>query len=456
MKKSNTWLFISLILVFCQCSTIQKSREVSIDLPQIQKNGFITVLTENTSLSYFEYRGKKLGFDYEILDAFAKSLNLNLKVKVVSNSKNFIKYLRKGEGDIIAANKVITLGNKEEMAFSLPYYWSHQVLVQRSNLDSLLIKTPVDLGEETLYIRKESAFEDRMEHLSDEIGTRINCKYYKNDPCTEDLIELVANNKIKYTIAHENLARISKELHPQLHIKTVVSNEQKMGFAMRFKSPLLQKALNKFLQKFIVSSEYKELKKKYFDYVRPPENEKFEIPPIKNGCVSPFDDLFKAAASKYGWDWRLLAAVSFKESRFNPNARGQGGAYGMMQFMPNTGPSYGVYPNSPPEVQINGGMKMLHKTYLFWSSIPDESQRIKFTLASYNAGKSHITDAQKLAIKHGLNPKVWDGNVQEMVKKLADPNYYRDPVVTCGAYRGPASRYANVVYQTYLSWKGNE
>jgi Predicted soluble lytic transglycosylase fused to an ABC-type amino acid-binding protein len=124
-----------------------------------------------------------------------------------------------------------------------------------------------------------------------------------------------------------------------------------------------------------------------------------------------------------------------------------------MQFMPRTGASYGVNPSSTPEEQINAAMKMINKVYLSWASIPDTEQRLKFMLASYNAGKGHIDDAKRLAIKYGLNPQIWDGNVQVMVKNLADPTYYRDPLVKCGAYRGPASSYATKVYQKYLSWK---
>jgi membrane-bound lytic murein transglycosylase F len=180
-----------------------------------------------------------------------------------------------------------------------------------------------------------------------------------------------------------------------------------------------------------------------------------EIVLIKKGQMSPFDAIFKKVASEYGWDWRFLAAVAFKESHFNPNARGFGGAYGLMQFMPNTGPKYGVVPGSTPEVQIAGGMKLISKIYNSWSSIPDSDQRMKFTLASYNAGKGHIDDAQRLASEYGLDPKVWDGNVAVMVQKLTMPEYYRSPVVKCGAYRGHAVSYASSVFSKFKEWSGN-
>ena len=262
---------------------------------------------------------------------------------------------------------------------------------------------------------------------------------------------MVASGKINYTLANENLARISNDLHPNLYTKTLVSAQQKIAFGLRKNNPKLKQRLDQFLRLYCASPQFAFLKHRYFDYMD--VDPIIQIAPITKGNISPFDQLFKNAAKKFGWDWKIIAAISCKESNFNPNARGLGGAFGLMQFMPNTGAHYGVYPNSSPEVQINGAMVMINKVYNSWSSIPDPEQRLKFTLGSYNAGKGHIDDAQRLAIKNGLNPLIWDGNVQLMVKKLSDPTFYRDAVVRCGAYRGPASVYATAVYQKYLSWK---
>ena len=125
----------------------------------------------------------------------------------------------------------------------------------------------------------------------------------------------------------------------------------------------------------------------------------------------------------------------------------------MMQFMPNTGPSCGVFPGSSPDVQIAGGMRLLNRTYHKWKDVPDADQRLKFTLASYNAGPCHIEDAQNLARATGLNPHMWDGNVEEMVRHLDEPKYYRSEHVRCGAYRGHAVSYVKKVFAIYTSWK---
>ena len=240
--------------------------------------------------------------------------------------------------------------------------------------------------------------------------------------------------------------------------KAILSSKDKAilvesKFKMEPKDSSFLAVLNKYIVNVENRADISFLKNFYFGVSLPLNMKRYLVPRFRDGVLSPFDNLFKQAAEKYGWDWKLLAAISFKESRFNPNVVGGGGAFGLMQFMPSIGRKYGVSPNSTPQQQINAGMKLIYSAYTSWHSIPSQEQRIKFTLASYNAGKAHIDDAQRLAKKHGLNPLVWDGNVQLMVNNLSLSKYYNDDVVKFGAYHGKADRYANLVYQIYLSWK---
>ena len=436
------------LLIACETATKKEVEVKAIDLKEIQKKGKLTVLTENSSLSFFEYREKNLGFEYEILEAFAKHLGIPLEVKVVPKYSNLRRFLNNGEGDIIAANLAITLSGQKKINFSHPYYYSNQVLVQMKS-DSLVLDASELIGKEVM-VRKNTIYDRRLRALQEEIGGHIKINYAKEDLIVEDLIEKVLKGEIKYTIAHENLARLSKEEHPKLDIKTKVSFKQRIAFGLRLNSPELKKKLDEFLQKYCESEEYKALKHKYFDFI-PEETE--EVIKLGRGKISQYDKLFKQAAKSAGWDWKFLAAIAYKESRFNPYAKGARGAFGIMQFMPNTGNDFGVNPMSSPEVQITAGMKLINRIYQTWASIPDKEQRYKFTLASYNAGPCHIFDAQALAKEKGLNPELWDGNVELMVEKLSDPDYYRRPEVKCGAYRGHAVKYVEAVIRIYNSWK---
>ena len=451
MRKSSIvyiLFFVGLSALLLGCNFRSQQDEMRKDWAQIQRAGKLTLLTENSTLSFFEFKGKRMGFEYEILDTFCKANHLKLEVKVVDQLGDFVRMLRKGEGDVVAANLPIALRQQKYFNNSIPYYQTYQVLVQRKS-DSI-ISEPAYLAGKTVYVRKNSAYEKRLLALQEEIGAVIDIRYQKTAPLAEDLIEEVANGQIHYTLAHENQARIVKEMHPNLDIATRMSFEQRIAFALRPKSKILKEKLDAFLQTYIASEAYTQLKKRYFDYIASTPTEFYLTP---KGALSPFDALFKKAAQTYNWDWKVLAAVAFKESRFNPNARGFGGAYGLMQFMPNTGPQFGVFPESSPEVQIKGGMRYLQSMSKRWASISDEQTRLQFTLASYNAGMSHIEDAQRLARAAGLNPNVWDGNVALMVNKLDEPQFYRSELVRCGAYRGQATSYVAKVLAIYARWK---
>src|SRR5690606_31304770 len=157
-------------------------------------------------------------------------------------------------------------------------------------------------------------------------------------------------------------------------------------FGVRKSSSLLKAKLDKWLEKFLDSRLYAYMYRKYFDIGTTTINSQDSYSSLKGGKISSFDDIFKRAQEKHGTDWILLAALCYEESEFHPYVEEFGGAYGMMQFMPNTRPYYGVFPDSPPEVQIMGGMKKLTSDIRLWKDIPDPVQREKFALASYNAG----------------------------------------------------------------------
>ena len=458
-------LFFMLIVLACSDHPMTIRKDVAIDLNQLKKKGVLTMLTENSSTSYYIYREKEMGFEYEILSDFAKHIGLKLQVKVISDARKFHSTLQSGEGDIIACNYTITRDRQRIHTFSIPYLKTRQVLVQQKpngwenmapeEIQKQLITDPTLLKNRTLFVRRQSAYYKRLVNLQEEIGDTIYCKELPGDPVTEDYINSVSTGLIPLTIAEENIARLSAKENPQIDVSTPISFTQSIAFGLRKTSPQLKKVMDAWLVNYLKSVRYKELVTRYFG------SEVFTIEPEpstdmtepKGGVLSPYDSYFKASAKKHGEDWLLLAAISHKESRFNPNAVGLGGAYGMMQFMPISGPQYKVFPHSSAEEQIEGGMKMMRELLQKYAKVPKREDQIKFALASYNAGYCHIEDAMKLAGKNELNPYVWEGNVEVMLRNLSKPAYYRDAAAQCGAYRGHAADYANTVYTQYMKWK---
>ena len=158
---------------------------------------------------------------------------------------------------------------------------------------------------------------------------------------------------------------------------------------------------------------------------------------ISGKQISPYDDMIKMAARDLGWDWELLAALIFEESRFDPKADSWVGAKGLMQLMPATAREFGAVDPEDAQQSISAGVKYLKWLDQFWlDRVPDPQERLKFVLASYNVGQAHVLDARKLTAKHGKNSTIWDNNVAYYLLKKSDPEFYNDPVVTAGYCRG--------------------
>jgi len=177
----------------------------------------------------------------------------------------------------------------------------------------------------------------------------------------------------------------------------------------------------------------------------------------ERGIISVYDHLFKSASATTGWDWKLIAAQSFQESGFDPNARSWAGAQGLMQLMPKTAASLGVPPDevNDPRRNVEGAANLIRRLTGQLSDIRDGNERIKFVLASYNGGLGHVRDAMALARKYGKNPQLWD-DVAPYILGLQKPQYYRDPVVRYGYMIGSETAgYVQSILARWRSYGGN-
>ncbi|MDR1372444.1 MAG: transglycosylase SLT domain-containing protein [Dysgonamonadaceae bacterium] len=160
-------------------------------------------------------------------------------------------------------------------------------------------------------------------------------------------------------------------------------------------------------------------------------------PLIGNGRISPYDSLFRKYACEIGWDWRLLASISFQESKFHTDLTSSLGASGLMGIIPQTAKSFGLSADSifNPEANIRTATRLLARINRTFLSIKDAEERQKFAIAAYVSGAGHINDARALAEKYGRNPSLWD-DTEEFLKKLSEPEYYNDEVCLFGNFKG--------------------
>ena len=178
----------------------------------------------------------------------------------------------------------------------------------------------------------------------------------------------------------------------------------------------------------------------------------------EKGIISEWDYLFKAYAKNASTDWRLLAAICYQESCFDPKARSWAGACGLMQLMPKTAVSLGLEEEDifEPEANVSTAAQYISQLAMFYRDVPDYGERMNFVLASYNGGMGHVRDAMALTKKNGGDPYVWD-DVEEYILLLSKPEYYRDDVVKHGYMRGQETHnYVASVRERYEEYSGEK
>ena len=158
-----------------------------------------------------------------------------------------------------------------------------------------------------------------------------------------------------------------------------------------------------------------------------------------NRSISAYDDMMRRAAAESGHDWRLLSAIAYHESRFNPEAVSKVGAFGLMQIMPRVAEQFNVPREEAfePEMNIRLASKLLNKISrsLKLSDSASEEDRLSLMLASYVGGIGHVRDAQRLAAKYSEDPENWEV-VSRYLELKGQPEYYEDSVVRCGRFTG--------------------
>ncbi len=441
------------------------ANSVDRDLDDIRKDGILRALVVYSSTSYFLYKGQAMGFEYELLEQLAEHLNLKLEIVVSVNLDNEFEVLNRGDVDLIAHGMTITNQRKWEVDFTEYLFLTKQVLVQKmpdnyrttswSNLQKHVINDPIELIGDTVSIRRNSAYYERIMSLSNEIGGDIVIDTLDSNLSTGEIIDMVAEGKIKYTIADENLAKINASTNPILKIDVPISFSQRIAWVTRKKSPKFRKIINDWIVTQRKKTAYNVIYNKYFKNRRSFKRRiKSDYYSFKNNQISPYDNLIKRYAKTVSWDWRLLASQVYQESRFDPVSESWAGAKGLMQIMPNTAESLGLEDVSNPEESLRGGTKYLKQLYSQFSDIPDVENRIKFTLAAYNCGLGHIQDAQRLTVEFDLDPHLWNDHVEKMIKALSFPKFYNKSIIKYGYVRGrePAN-YVQQIFERFEHYK---
>lgn len=432
------------------------------DLAEIKERGTLVVVAPYNSTTYFIYRGEPLGYEYELLQSFAREQGVELKMVVAADPKSLLPLLNSGEGDIAAGRLIPTPESEPHVSFTRALYRTEPALVQQEaapeqagkgtekalapgpadelpavDIEARLITKPAQLSGQTVTVPEKSPYQRTIVELADEISGDIHVVEMGGAIQDEALAQKVARGEVQFTVMQGNLAELKEAEFKNLKVRPIIGRSHSVAWALRKNSPELMQALNSWIEEKKNGTLFDKLYKKYFiDRRSHLERVESGLLTSATGKLCQYDDLLKQNATEINRDWRLLASQAFQESRFKPDARSWAGAVGLMQLMPATAREFGVKDPLDPADNVQGAVKFLKWLEDYWRErITDDNERLKFILASYNTGAGHVQDAQRLAEKYGGNPEVWE-DVSYWLLQKSTQQYSSDPVVKFGFCRG--------------------
>lgn len=398
----------------------------------------LRVATLYSPTTYFIYRDEPMGYDYTLAADFARAKGMVLDLRVARSMTEAVAMLDSGRVDLLACGVPVTSQMRGKVVPCGPELLTTQVLVQPKIKGEAAITDVTQLPGREVYVERGSKYEQRLRHLNDELGGGIDIRSVDSDSLIdEDLMQMVSDGRIPLTVVNRDVALLNATYYPDLDVSLEVSFPQRAAWGVAPQREWLADSIDAWMATADARRDNADLLKRYFEMSKGRASAvSFDF---SKGYISRFDNLFRTYAERIGWDWRLLAAQGWAESRFRPTARSWVGARGLMQIMPRTARGYRtpVSQLNNPETSIRVATRLLDdldrqlKPY-----VPNDRERLKFVIGSYNVGIAHVLDAMRLSEKYGMNPQVWDDNVARALLMKSKPEYYNDPVVRYGYCRG--------------------
>lgn len=404
------------------------------DLAAIKSRGLLRAITRIDAQNYFVRNGRPTGFEYEMVELFAREHRLRVEYLVADNDQQMLEWLRSGAGDVITTRvRAADLATDAELNQARSYFHSASVLVGRTGSQLHDLKA--------LAGKRVAVFGNTVEHraLSELVAKGIAVQPVVINPGTPPayLAEQLENWSVDAAIVDAHLIADLRAMHPLLEAGMSMPISYNYAWTTRAQNAGLLRAIDGFVRNAFTTDTYQILAQRYFDQAR-----YSYISGLAR--LSPYDNLVRHYADTYDFDWRLIVAQMYFESQFNPGARSSGGALGLMQLTRGTARAMGVANPFDPDAGIRGGVSYLNKLRDHFEEDLPPRERTWFALAAYNAGLTRVDLARERAAAAGLDPTRWFGNVETMMGR--EPNQR-----AVGAYREAVDyvRAIRSLYNTY-------
>jgi len=387
---------------------------------RIKKTGVLRLITSNSINTYYYYNGQPTGFEYDLAREFANFLKVDLDI-VTPGWNNIFSYLEQGKGDLIAAGLAITKDRLEKVNFSIPYMTIQQHIVHHKLVFGP--KNIEDLTFRTLHVRRGTSYHSRLEEIK-KSGVDFNYILHDNIP-TQELIRMVYDREIKFTVSDNNIAYLNQRYYPDIRIGIALQEKESLAWAVNKNDSKMLEQINKFFLHANETGLLKQISDKYYSNIK--DTDPYDLKRFHQRIKSrlpKYKEIIIEESQKYGFDWKLVAAVVYQESHFNPNARSFTNVRGLMQVTTITAEEMGIVNRLKPSQSIKAGIKYLDKMIKKFDYLEDDYDRTLFALASYNIGYGHVLDAIQIAVDMGLDETKWQ-SLKKTLPLLSKSKYYK-------------------------------
>jgi membrane-bound lytic murein transglycosylase F len=392
-------------------------------LEKTHQRGHLTLLTRNGASSYFIGPEGGTGPEYDLAAAFADYLGLELKVNVANEFSDLGTLLHKKQGELIGANLTRTSAREKLFKFSPDYAETKTVVVYKRG--QARPRQISDLVGMQLSVIAGSSYEDLLK-MAQESLPELNWTSEKTMGM-EGLLLAIADGELDATLVDSNIFKINSQFYPSLKIGFTLPDVQQQAWAflpggddsLVQKSRSFFKLINENGELLAIQNLYQE-NGNDLDRVG-----MFQFMKQVRNRLPPLIPLFQEVALAHDLDWRLLAAMGYQESHWDPDAASVTGVRGIMMLTNRTATALGVTDRLDPEQSIEGGARyFLRMRKRIPKRVPEPDRRW-MALAAYNMGMGHLRDVRKLTQKQGGNPDRWQ-DVNERLPLLSQEKYYRD------------------------------
>ena len=396
----------------------QQTSVLDSSIAAIKKRGKLIVLTSNYSTTYYYDRDNQLaGPEYDMTQAFADYLNVEVEYKVYDSTNEVITALGEQQGDIAASGLTVNDLRKGEFDFGPVYQETQEYLVCHRSSKS--VKNAAALKDMAIVVAAGSSYIESLQSYADATWTEDPEKN------TAILLAEVAQKKIACTVSDSTLFDIERRYHTELQNKFTLAKGSKLAWMLNKNNAQLKESIEDWFQSYSRKGDLSQMLVKYygfveiFDYV---DTHKF-LGRVKTR-LPKYKDYFEDAAIKNGIEPSLLAAQSYQESHWNPKAKSPTGVRGIMMLTQPVAESLGVTSRLDAKQNIYAGAEFHAKMRKMVEEV-DEPDRTWLALAAYNVGRGHFRDAQSLAKKLNKDPDRWS-DMKQVLPLLSEKKYHKE------------------------------